>query len=178
MLEHNLFQLNEKFNIFMNIEKEDKERFKEVVSWTSDMLEMIVKEKSSRNLQPIRGEIWTCNFGQNVGSEVNKVRPALIISDDSGNCKSATVTVIPITSREPHQATHVKINPESDLLYVENAIMGTITSEGLRNISKARLGRKIGKLNYDCINRVEDSIKKALGFNVESKDYPTDIKHV
>lgn len=163
MLEQNLYNLNEKFNVFMNIEKEDKERFKDIIAWAGDMMEMTVKEKYSRSIQPIRGEIWTCQFGQNVGSEVNKVRPALIISDDLGNCKSPTVLVIPITSRDARQVTHVEIL-ESDLAFVENVIKGTITAEGVRNISKARLGRRIGKVTSGCMLKVEDSLKKALGF--------------
>lgn len=164
MLEQNLYNLNEKFNIFMNIEQEDKQRFKEIIAWAGEMMEMTVKEKYSRSIQPIRGEIWTCQFGQNVGSEVNKVRPALVISDDLGNCKSPTVLVIPITSREARQITHVEIL-ESDLAFVENVIKGTITTEGIRNVSKARLGRKIGKVTNSCLLKVEDSLKKALGFS-------------
>jgi mRNA interferase MazF len=163
VLEQNLYNLNEKFNVFMNIEQADKERFKEIIAWAGEMMEMTVKEKYSRSIQPMRCEVWTCQFGQNVGSEVNKVRPALIISDDLGNCKSPTVTVIPITSREARQVTHVEIS-ESDLAYVENVIKGTITAEGVRNVSKARLGRRIGKVNNTCMAKVEDALMKALGF--------------
>ena len=178
MLEQNLFNLTEKYNIFMNIDHEDKERFKGIISWAGEMMEMTVMEKYTRSITPLRCEIWTCNFGENVGSEVNKVRPALIISDDLGNCKSKTVTILPITSKVARQDTHVTIE-DSDLLFVENAIKGTITTEGIRNVSKARLGRRIGKVNLECMARVEQAIRRALGFIeppivIDHEDVPTE----
>lgn len=163
MLEQNLYNLNEKFNVYMNIEKEDKERFKDIIAWTGEMMEMTIKEKYTRNITPLRGEIWTCQFGQNVGSEVNKVRPALVISHNLGNSKSPTLALIPITSREPRQQTHVAIL-DTDLVFVENSINGTITAEGVRNVSKARLGRRIGQVTNDCMLKVEEALKVALGF--------------
>jgi mRNA interferase MazF len=45
-----------------------------------------------------RGEIYWVNLDPTVGSEIKKTRPALIISNDSNNQFSDTVTVLPITS--------------------------------------------------------------------------------
>jgi len=179
-MEQNLYNLQEKFNVFMNIEKEDKDRFKAILAWTSEMLELTVKEKYSKSIQVLRAEVWTCQFGENIGSEINKVRPVLIISSDIGNAMSPTVTVIPITSKEARQVTHIELL-EEDLIYVENSLKGTITAEGMRNVSKARLGRKIAKLSDDCMVRVEEAIMKSLGFSNRMQEeilHPPLAEHV
>jgi hypothetical protein len=50
------------------------------------------------NTYPKRGEIYLVNLDPTVGAEINKTRPALIISNDINNQFPDTVTVIPITS--------------------------------------------------------------------------------
>lgn len=47
---------------------------------------------------PNRGEIYLVRLDSTLGSEINKTRPALIISNDINNQLAQTVTVIPITS--------------------------------------------------------------------------------
>jgi len=47
---------------------------------------------------PGRGEIYLVCLDPTIGSEINKTRPALIISNDINNQAAQTVTVIPITS--------------------------------------------------------------------------------
>jgi len=45
-----------------------------------------------------RGEIYYADLGRTVGSEINKRRPVLIVSNDANNHAAGTVTVLPITS--------------------------------------------------------------------------------
>ena len=45
------------------------------------------------------GTIWTINFEPQVGSEITKVRPDLIISKTEFNLKRQKITVIPFTSQ-------------------------------------------------------------------------------
>jgi len=163
MLEQNLYELNEKYNIFMNIDSQDKERFKNIIGWAGQMMELTIKEKLSKQINPKRGEIWTCNFGENVGSEVNKIRPVVVLQNNIGNAKSPTTIVIPITTREERQPTHVGLE-DDDFVYVENCIKGTVLTEQIRIISKARLGRKIAELSENTVKRIEEATKIALGF--------------
>lgn len=162
MMDQDLFLLNEKFNILMNVEQEDKVRFKSIMAWAGQMMELSVKEKLTKSVFPKRREIWTCHFGENVGSEINRTRPCLIFQNDTGNLRGTTTIVIPITRREERLQTHVGIGKE-DLVYVESSLMGTVVTEQIRLISKARLGRKIGELSEDGMKRVEEALKMALG---------------
>ena len=46
-----------------------------------------------------RGEVWWIDFEHSVGSEIQKNRPAVIISNDYANQYSNRVQVIPLTSK-------------------------------------------------------------------------------
>jgi mRNA interferase MazF len=165
-MERELFYLNETFNVFMNITEDDKARFKKIVAWASKSMELSVQEKLFKSLFPKRGEVWTCNFGENVGSEINGTRPVLILQNDMRNEKGTATIGAPITNREPRQDTHVQITPE-DIVSDESELTGTIILEQTRIISKARLGKKIAVLSDFTIRNVERSLLLSLGFSEE-----------
>jgi mRNA interferase MazF len=45
-----------------------------------------------------RGEIYFASLDPTIGSEINKTRPVLIVSNDANNRAAATITIVPITS--------------------------------------------------------------------------------
>jgi len=45
-----------------------------------------------------RGNVFLVSLDPTIGSEINKTRPVIIISNDVNNKFSNTITVIPITS--------------------------------------------------------------------------------
>ena len=45
-----------------------------------------------------RGEIYFANLSPAVGSEMDKRRPVIIVSNDYNNNASTTLTILPITS--------------------------------------------------------------------------------
>lgn len=45
-----------------------------------------------------RGEVWWVNFAPSTGGEVQKQRPAVIVSNDAANVHLNRVQVVPITS--------------------------------------------------------------------------------
>jgi mRNA-degrading endonuclease toxin of MazEF toxin-antitoxin module len=114
---------------------------------------------------PKRGEIWTCQFGKNIGSEENKIRPVIIIQNNTGNEKGPTTIVVPISNRPAKILTHILLK-NSDYVLVEGEkgeITGTIMCEQIRVISKVRLGRHIGTLDREFVNKILcTKLKKSL----------------
>ena len=59
------------------------------------------------------GEIYFANLSPAVGSEMDKRRPVIIVSNDYNNNASTTVTILPITSNTSRvYPFEVLLNPE------------------------------------------------------------------
>lgn len=161
MLEENLFRLTEKYNLLMNVDEKDKEKFKRIVQWAGDMMSLSIKEKVVRDIFPKQGEVWTCDFGENVGCEINKVRPAIIVQNDKGNNNSPNTIVVPIRTKDKLLNTQVSLTND-DFDYVESSISGTALTEQVKSVSKARLGRRIGVLKKESYQRVHEALMLTL----------------
>lgn len=64
-------------------------------------------------LRPKRGEVWKVSFDPTVGSEIKKVRPAVVVSSD-GIGKLPLRLIVPITRwREDFESNlwHVRVDP-------------------------------------------------------------------
>jgi mRNA interferase MazF len=134
---------------------------KEGQDWVSMMYQLSQVEEVCRNI-PQRGEIWSCNFGTNVGSEINKVRPCLIFQNNKGNKHSRTTIVIPITSREKRQPMHVEL-AEGYVVDSAQGVYGCVLTEQIKAVSKARLLHRIGRLSVEAMEKVEEAMRLSLG---------------
>ena len=60
-----------------------------------------------------RGEIYYANLSPTSGSEIDKHRPVLVVSNDANNRAANTVTILPITSNVTRvYPFEVLLNPE------------------------------------------------------------------
>ena len=108
-----------------------------------------------------RGEIYFANLSPTVGSEMDKRRPVLIVSNDANNNASTTVTILPITSNTSRvYPFEVLLNPEDSGLSKPSKVQ----AQQIRTISKQRiLGDVVGCLSQELIDLVNDAIKLHLG---------------
>lgn len=108
-----------------------------------------------------RGEIYFANLSPAVGSEMDKRRPILIVSNDANNNASNTVTIVPITSNINRvYPFEVLLNPEDSGLSKPSKVQ----AQQVRTISKQRiLGDMVGCLNQDLIELVDAALKLHLG---------------
>lgn len=118
--------------------------------------------------KPKRGEIWTCQLGKNIGSEENKIRPVIIIQNDTGNEKSTTTIIVPISNRPNKIPTHIPlIKTDYTLVLGETEdITGTVLCEQIRAIENIRLGRHIATLTEPFITKV---LNRKLKISIEIK---------
>ncbi len=87
-----------------------------------------------------RYEIYFANLNPTIGSEIKKVRPVVIISQDEMNQYLETVVVCPLTSQlHPQWRTRLHIKCENK--------DAEVAVDQIRTISKKRLKKKIDQLS-------------------------------
>ena len=108
-----------------------------------------------------RGEIYLAMLSPVVGSEQGGVRPVLVIQNNVGNKFSPTVIVAAITSRmDKHNLpTHVLIEQSRYGLQKDSMIL----LEQVRTIDKKRLREKIGKLDDELMDSVNEALVISFG---------------
>lgn len=109
---------------------------------------------------PKRGQVYLVCLDPTIGSEINKTRPALIISNDIGNQFAETITIIPVTSNVE------KVFPFEVLLPVEETGLSKNSKakcNQIRTIDKRRLLNPLGKISSEKIKEVEGALRIHLG---------------
>lgn len=105
-----------------------------------------------------RGDIFWVNHPQEgVGSEMKKVRPAVVVSNEKNNLFSPNIEICYMTTAEKKKRlpTHVEIM----LISTRN----TILCENVYTISKDRLGNYIATLDPDEQALVDRALLISLG---------------
>lgn len=153
----------EKKEIFLNMKDEDKEKLIQLDAWSYRALELTIMERNVKQV-PIRGDIWSLDLGINVGDEMDKIRPCIIVSYNTFNDKSNLCTIIPITHADCSHRTQFEVD-EKCLEFAESSITGTAKAEQITTKSKARLGRKIGRLNEKGIEMLNFALLNHLGMD-------------
>jgi mRNA interferase MazF len=102
-----------------------------------------------------RGEVWWVDFNPSIGGEIQKVRPAVIISNDAANKFLNRVQVVPVTSKIQ------KVFPSEALITVEGKNVKAAADQ-IMTASKRRLTRKMGKISPEDLHKIETAIKIQL----------------
>ena len=105
------------------------------------------------------GEIWLVNFSPSVGDEINKTRPAVIISNDDIAGLDLRI-VVPVTgAKRPDRPWHIKIIPTNTNSLVKESFVDCFQ---LKSISSQRFVRKLGALSVKDMDDVKIGITKVL----------------
>ena len=93
-----------------------------------------------KNLNFKRYEIYFADLNPSVGSEIKKIRPVVIVSQDEMNKYLETVVICPLTSKL-HSQWRSRLQIKCANKKAEIAV------EQIRTISKLRLKKKIDRLS-------------------------------
>jgi mRNA interferase MazF len=105
-----------------------------------------------------RGEVWWVNFDPAVGGEIQKQRPALILSNDASNRYLNRLQVIPLSTRVD------RLYP-SEVVVTLNGKPHKAMADQLTTVNKLRLSNRIGRLAVNDLIQVERVVKLQLDLN-------------
>lgn len=142
----------------MNI---DYSKIERMLDWLKTKLRLDAMSTDARKRTIKRGQVYRCNFGCGVGSEMRKERPAVVIQNNIGNLHSGNTIVIPITHDTSTLPCVANLNPQTDTN--GNVILdGQANASNILCVSKARLGNLICELPNSEMKEIDQAIAKAV----------------
>ena len=102
---------------------------------------------------PCRGEVWDVNFDPTIGSEIRKIRPAVVISSD-GIGRLPIKLVSPITGWQTQfsrNVWHVRIEPNRTNGLTKVSAIDTLQ---IRGVDVQRFISKRGRLNVTLMAEI------------------------
>ena len=97
-------------------------------------------------------QIILVNLEPAIGSEINKIRPCVVISPDEMNRHLRTVVIAPMTTSSKNYPTRVEIRHENKT--------GWIILDQIRTIDKHRIIKELGKLSRPEVRELKSVLKE------------------
>ena len=143
------------------------------LDWLNKKLSIKAKKLQGQPLCSVRrGEVYWCEFGYNLGSEIRGTHPCVVIQNNAGTVKLRTAIVAPIT----HAGNRSVVNPLLVPITTQHGPNGSVYLEGyvdlanLRTVSKARLKSMIAKLPKQDILLLDERIASVFDIYSYYKD--------
>jgi mRNA interferase MazF len=112
-----------------------------------------------------RGEIWLLTLDPTVGAEIQKTRPAIIVSDDSIGLLPLKV-VVPVTDWKDRYTVApwmVRLDPNA-----ENGLNKPSAADSfqVRSLAQRRFIRRVGKISDDQLRLIAEALAVVLKIRV------------
>ena len=102
-----------------------------------------------------RGDVWWVAFDPSVGGEIQKTRPAVIVSNNDANRAQNRVQVVPLTSRQ----TAVR---SWEARIVLAGQFKKALADQIKTVAKERMRGRMGSVSADELDAIERAIKIQL----------------
>ncbi len=112
---------------------------------------------------PTRGEIWLVNLDPTVGSEIQKTRPAVIVSSDALG-RLPLRLIAPITGWKEHfkgNIWHVRVDPDGRTGLSKTS---SIDALQLRGVDTSRFMKRLGSLPPTVMEEVVAAIAAVVEY--------------
>lgn len=104
---------------------------------------------------PRRGDVYWVALDPTLGSEIQKTRPAVVVSNDSCNRYGSRVVVVPLTS-------HVESLYPGEARLTLRGQPARALGDQVRSVDKARLRSRLATLSSEELLAVEDALRITL----------------
>jgi len=111
-----------------------------------------------------RGDVYLVDFEPSADADSNKVRPAVLVSNNAANSVverngRGVLTVVPLTSNTAHvYPFQILISSGEGGLAVESKAQ----AEQIRAVDYRRLSRRLGELSIATVRRLDEAIRRHL----------------
>jgi mRNA interferase MazF len=110
----------------------------------------------------LKGEIWMINLDPTVGAEIQKIRPAVIVSEDAIGALPLRV-IVPLTRwKDRYRVAPWMVFIEPD---TQNGLEFTSAADAfqIRSVAQQRFVRKVGLLQPEQVKQVLEAIQVVVG---------------
>jgi mRNA interferase MazF len=117
---------------------------------------------------PKRGEIWWVDFEPQIGSEIKKKRPAIIINSDPLGRHLPLKIVVPITDARAGKKDslwHIPIKPDKKNKLSKDSVVDCFQ---IRCIAQERLRERLGEVSPDIMSQVVEAIALLIDYQSNS----------
>jgi mRNA interferase MazF len=104
----------------------------------------------------LRGSVWWVDFEPSTGSEIRKIRPAVIVSNDRANNRLGRVVVVPVTSNTN------RIYPGEAIVIIGETQNKAMVDQ-IMAADKSRLKDKVCVLSASDMQKIDSAIRIHLG---------------
>lgn len=139
----------------------DSLQIDKMLEWLKIKLKLDATSANAKRRMVKRGQVYRCNFGCGIGSEMNKERPVVVVQNDIGNMHSGNTIVVPITHDTSTLPCVANISTQVDL-NGNNILDGQANASNILCVSKARLGDFVCELSNEEMKKVDEAIAKSV----------------
>jgi mRNA interferase MazF len=109
-----------------------------------------------------RGEVWLINLDPTIGAEIQKTRPAVIVSEDAIGILPLRV-IVPLTDWKEHYEIArwmVRIEPDT-----ANGLSKESAADAfqIRSVSQARFVQRLGRVSNVHLQEILKAIQTVIG---------------
>lgn len=106
-------------------------------------------------LSYVRGDVYRVDLNPTKGSEINKIRPCIIVGATPINLARSTIIIVPLSSSPTPRPPLVVPIPSQGKTSVA-------VCDQIRAIDKTRIIEKIGELTMAELDSLDNSLRKVL----------------
>ncbi|GAA2820991.1 type II toxin-antitoxin system PemK/MazF family toxin [Saccharopolyspora taberi] len=112
-----------------------------------------------------RGDVYWVDFEPIRGSEANKTRPAVVVSNDAANrsaerTRRGVITVVPLTSNTSRVLPFQVLLPAAECGLASDS---KAQAEQVRAVAFHRFGERITRLPQGAVEKLDNALRLHLG---------------